>query len=158
MACIPAIRFLQAEELVLLAMGHCDIGMLVSWSHISPFFWHIIQGIIESRLKVLIRPYVPSHLLQQFFAVLDKTSSLIAGSTALAVLTPMSQWKPRDVNILVPRDQLQRWVSLFKSVQYSVASVGRKGSARHERYPVRQRGVAAAVVVCSLNPEVRRIS
>lgn len=154
MTCIPTTCFLEAQELVLLVMDNCDIGMLVSWSHISPFFRRIIQGIIESRLKALITPYIPSHLHHQFFTVLDKMGSFIAGLTALAVLTLALIWKPRDVNILVPQGQIKCWVNMFNSAGYAVRGVGKKGLPDHERYPVRQRGIASAVVVCSVNPEV----
>ncbi len=116
-------------------MEHCDIGMLVSWSHIAPLFRHIIQGIIESRIKRILAPFIPHDYHSQFFSVLDKTKSLIAGSTALAAMTPSLNWTPRDVNIIVPRGGIPRWMNLFWTLGYMVNCVGRKRSEAHPTLP-----------------------
>lgn len=151
-----AARFLNAQELILLSMEHCDIGMPVSWSHIAPLFRHIVQGIIESQIKRILAPFIPHNYHSQFFSVLDKMKSLIAGSTALAAMTPSLNWTPRDVNIIVPRGGIPRWMNLFWTLGYTVNCVGRKGFEAHPHYPIRQRGVASAVVVCFSKPEVCR--
>ncbi len=92
----------QAEELLLKILNHCDIISLVQWCHIYRTFRWIGQGIIHSRTKHVLELFLPEELLPEFFAILDKTDSLVGGSCALAVMTPTISWAPKDLNILIP--------------------------------------------------------
>ncbi|KAK0452817.1 uncharacterized protein EV420DRAFT_1645672 [Desarmillaria tabescens] len=129
--------FFNVEEVILEFMEHCDIASLVKWAHISSKFHRIAQGIIHSRLRNIIEPFIPDTLYLQFFTLLHKTNSLIAGSAALAIMTPKLTWKPFDLNIMIPRGRAIQWQNFFEHHGFQGGIVN--NHTNHPRYRHRQK-------------------
>ncbi len=149
-----AVLCYKAEELLLEILNRCDIILLVGWCHVDRTFRRIGQGIIHSRTRRVLALFLPDKLLLEFFALLDKTDSFIAGSCALAVLIPHLSWTPKDLNILIPRGHVQSWCWFLESHGFQGHRI--EGEHTHPRYQRRQMTSTRSLYVYKDTHQVNR--
>ncbi len=145
--CVTAQRWYSVEELVEEAMAAADVFTLARWASINRRFRSLIQGIFQRRTKSRVAKFIHDDDLSSFFAVLDKTDSVIGGSIALSVITPHCTWEPRDLNVMVPQGSRERWLNFFNHHGYNGHEIcqGELGEHENLRYLVLQATVAIAV-------------
>ncbi|KAH7905488.1 hypothetical protein BJ138DRAFT_1118426 [Hygrophoropsis aurantiaca] len=75
-----------------------------------------------SRFASIVRPYVADHV-HALVDLLRENRSLIVGSCALKMLLSDEGWEPRNLNILVPRNNVNIFLTFFNSKHYSPTQI-----------------------------------
>ncbi|KAH7905656.1 hypothetical protein BJ138DRAFT_1118276 [Hygrophoropsis aurantiaca] len=75
-----------------------------------------------ARFSTMLNPYVADHV-NAIIDLLREQRSIIIGSCALHVLLGLPSWKPRNLNIVVPRDAVNIFITFFNSKGYSPTQV-----------------------------------
>ncbi|KAK0229864.1 hypothetical protein EDD85DRAFT_956977 [Armillaria nabsnona] len=105
--------FFDAPEVVQLVLDTFDCQSLIAISHTNSFFHDHIRSLIGHRLQCALTDFIPEELLLQFFTLLDFTGAAIGGSVALKSLTLSCEWKPSDLNIIIPCYRTDKWATFF---------------------------------------------
>ncbi|KAH7907431.1 hypothetical protein BJ138DRAFT_1116697 [Hygrophoropsis aurantiaca] len=71
-----------------------------------------------ARFSSILSPYVSDHV-HALVDLLNGTRSIVVGSCALKMFQPPSSWQPNNLNIIVPRNSLNKFMMFFNSKRYS---------------------------------------
>jgi len=116
----PNARVYQIDELMFNIMSRCGMASLVAISHANRDGRDRVREMFHSRLRALILPFLPTRTAQEiFFQRMHGTNSAICGSIPFFLyhpLLPLSQFPPRDLNILTPKGGGVAWMKTLEEV------------------------------------------
>ncbi|KZV76351.1 hypothetical protein PENSPDRAFT_661172 [Peniophora sp. CONT] len=137
-------------DVVLYILQELDTAALVCTARLSQSTRSATSIELRRRVRVVLRRYVPTAILDDFFALLQSTSSVVSGSLAFAVLSwgtdaHFAKWKkPGDLDIYVPMGATPAFTHFFTTfAQYAPSLDVKKGS--HKYYPSGIRTVTTLV-------------
>ncbi|KAK0474362.1 hypothetical protein IW261DRAFT_1422950 [Armillaria novae-zelandiae] len=82
-------------------------------------FRYTAKYIIRMHIQKCLAPFIPPNRWKSFFHLLKTSRAAIAGSVALAVLSPdPRQWFPDDLNIVVPLGRSNQWSRFLLTAKF----------------------------------------
>ncbi|PBK92423.1 hypothetical protein ARMGADRAFT_1080508 [Armillaria gallica] len=132
--------FLAIEELLLQFIEHGDIVSLSQLSHTNRTFRRLVRDTLTTRLRDSLTTFIPRSILFEFFTTLNNNKACIAGSVALRTLTPLSDWTPEDLNIIIPAGSTAPWHMFFQ--YHGFQSLNTIDNVKYHRYQMATRSVS----------------
>ncbi|KAH7906871.1 hypothetical protein BJ138DRAFT_1117190 [Hygrophoropsis aurantiaca] len=90
--------------------------------HINRIFEMEARHTAVARFASIVRPYIGDHV-HALVDLLRENRGIITGSCALKMLLPHQKWQPNNLNIIVPRNAVNIFLTFFNSKQYSPTQV-----------------------------------
>ncbi|RDB26090.1 hypothetical protein Hypma_006900 [Hypsizygus marmoreus] len=114
----PAFEVAAIDDLILDIMAFCAPSTLASLRATDQANNELASSMLNARVLIQLTKYVPDGELAEFWAMLDKTNSVIGGSVALDVLTPLKV-PPKNLNIYSPRSQRLTWITYLTTMSFT---------------------------------------
>lgn len=153
-------RLWSTTDILLYVLQFLDTASLSRTASISQGIRDLTRKELRGRVRVVLGRHIPADLLDDFFGILQSTSSVVSGSLAFAVLswgsdTHFSTWEtPGDLDIYVPRGTTDTFVRFFADRAAFVPGVPKDAHMRTSDYPAGIHTVTTLVKSPALDPPV----
>ncbi|KAK0462768.1 hypothetical protein IW261DRAFT_1576177 [Armillaria novae-zelandiae] len=109
----------RIRELLTIVLHSEPIPELINLSHVCSEFRYTAKYIIRMHIQKCLAPFIPPNRWKSFFHLLKTSRAAIAGSVALAVLSPdPRQWLPDNLNIVVPLGRSNQWSHFLLAAKF----------------------------------------
>lgn len=100
---------------ILESLTFADLFRFAQTNHTSR---DMVKAVLRVRYKTLLGGYIDEKL-DDFRELMLRWKAVIAGSAAIWVLLSPCDWRPKDINIIVPYGALKPFVDYFESILYT---------------------------------------
>ncbi|KAJ7018094.1 hypothetical protein C8F04DRAFT_1278205 [Mycena alexandri] len=113
--------FFIREMFLMELLGQCDLLTIIALSHTVQYARDLVKAFFACNLRILVAFFVGDDNVDTFYTVLNASLSAIAGSVVSSVLSfpYRHDWRPDNLNIVVPKHHLFMWHSFLTSIGLS---------------------------------------
>lgn len=109
-------------DILLEILGYLPLKDLLQYSQVHRDGRAPVRTVLRLRFKSAIRRYVDAEVLA-FIDLMDEAGAVISGSTAVwMALAPTCDFRPKDLNVAVPKNKGDAVIDFFNRLGYTGAS------------------------------------